>query len=205
MKNNVILSWLTVFILLNLIAFKSEGQIKIQMINGKVFEAVNYSTGDMYINYKKPGTGRWLNKKVDRYDVFSILKADGTEEMIYQADSLDFSIEEARQYIKGEQAALKYYRRPTNAIGAAAIGVGSSVLSFYGLPVPMIYSVIIGRFNTKKIQVPESYDKQISGTEPFRLGYQKTARNMKIQQSLKWGYVSLGVSIAAILLYENNK
>lgn len=186
-------------------ALHSEAQVKILMINGKVIDASSYSIGDLYVTYKKPGTSNARNRKVDRYDVFSIVKADNTEEMVYMPDSLDFSIAEAKEYIKGEQAAHLYYHKPANSIAAAAIGVGSSVLSFYALPVPMIYSVIIGRFNSKNLQLPSSYDKQLSSTEPFRLGYQKSARNIKIQQSLKWGYISLGVSLAAIIIYEKNK
>ena len=205
MKNKHILIGFAVFILMNLMALHSEAQVKILMINGKVIDASSYSIGDLYITYKKPGTSNARNRKVDRYDVFSIIKADNTEEMVYMPDSLDFSIAEAKEYIKGEQAAHLYYHKPANSIAAAAIGVGSSVLSFYALPVPMIYSVIIGRFNSKNLQLPSSYDKQLSSTEPFRLGYQKSARNIKIQQSLKWGYISLGISLAAIIIYEKNK
>ncbi len=200
-----ILIGFTVFILMNLITHNSEAQVKIQMINGKVIDASSYTVGDLYITYIKLGTNKSRSKKVDRYDVFSILKADSSEEMVYMPDSLDFSIKEAKEYIKGEQAAHLFYRKPANSIAAAAIGVGSSVLSFYALPVPMIYSVIIGRFNSKKLQLPDSYDQQLASTEPFRLGYQKSARNIKIQQSLKWGYISLGISLAAVIIYEKNK
>jgi len=190
---------------MNLVAFKSMAQVKIQLINGNVIDAQSYAIGDLWLTYKKPGTNINRSKKIDRYDVFSVAKADETEEVVYQADSLDFSIAEAREYIKGEQAAHLYYKKPVNTVGAIAIGVGSSALSFYGLPIPMIYSIIVGRFNPKKIQVPDTFDQQLANTDPFRMGYQKSARNMKIQQSLKWGYISLSVSIAAILIYENNK
>jgi hypothetical protein len=215
----------TVFVILLCIlssSLKVQAQNHIIMINGTTIEAASYSVNAEYVTYRKPGSVAKSPKMIDRYDVFEIIKADSSEEMIYQSDSLDFTVAEVRQYIKGEQAAHLYYRRPANMIGAAVVGLGAGVLSFYSLPVPMIYSVIAGRFNCHKIEVrncepivynvsnekfqtPRAtttvYDESLVKSEPFISGYQKTARNMKIQQSLKWGYISLGVSLAALIAY----
>ena len=84
---------------------------------------------------------------------------------------------------------------------AGIIGVGTSLLSFYSLPAPMLYSVIIGRFNPKHMQIPAGYDAPYSTTEEYRFGYNKKARNIKIQQSLKWGYIGLGVGLAGFIIY----
>ena len=196
----------TIFVILFCIlssCLKVQAQNHIIMINGTTIEAASYTVNAEYVTYRKPGSVSKSPKVIDRFDVFEIIKADSSEEMIYQGDSLDFTVPEVRQYIKGEQAAHLYYRRPTNMIGAAAVGLGAGMLSFYSLPVPMIYSVIVGRFNTSasKIKATEVYDQQLVKSEPFITGYQKTARNMKIQQSLKWGYISLGVSLAAFIAY----
>ncbi len=175
-------------------------QHKIVMINGKVIEASEYTVGDMFISYKKTD-GNGSMKAVDRYDVFAIQRQDGTEEMIYVSDSIDYTVAEAREYIKGEQTAHELFnRRPIQAT-SILVGGAASLLSFYSLPVPMLYAVAVGRFNTKNIKVASDTDKHLLDSEAYREGYQREVRNLKIQQSLKWGYISLGLGLTGLLIY----
>jgi hypothetical protein len=206
MESRMKLKLLVVIILLSGINYCANAQGTIQMISGKLIKVDYYSVGDLFVSYKKQGDKKGNTKAVDRYDVFSIIKTDSSEQIIYApADSLDYTVEEARQYIKGEQAAHLYYKKPGNGISAAAVGLGSSLLSFYALPVPMIYAVALGRFNPKINQLPSNFDPQLAAAEPFKFGYQKAARNIKIQQSLKWGYISLGVGLTALIIYGVNQ
>jgi hypothetical protein len=197
LKAIALLCWIFTFAASQLCA-----QNKILLLNGKLIDAESYSLGDIFLNYKRPGDARTAPRLIDRYDVFSIQRSDSTEEIIYlPADSLDYSIEEARLYIKGEQLANMYYNRPSVKWSSAAVGIGSSILNFYALPVPMIYSLVLGRFNPRNIQVPEEYS-YLKQNEAFQTGYKKAGRNIKIQQSLKWGYVSLGLGIAGFLVFK---
>ncbi|CAN5544155.1 hypothetical protein BH11BAC2_BH11BAC2_08810 [soil metagenome] len=197
---------ISLIILISLCWLPGKSQNKILLINGKVIEAETYSIGDLFVTYKKAGDSRSTPRAVDRYDVFSVIRRDSTEEIVYTPDSLDFTLEEARSYIKGEQIALAYYRRPSTSISSAILGAGSSILSFYALPVPFLYGVILSRFNPKpsKFQLPENMDRAIVNDEPFKLGYQKAARNLKIQKSLKWGYIGLGVGLTTLIIYGAN-
>ena len=173
------------------------------MLNGKTIEATQTSLGDVFLTYKKPGDKRNSLKAIDRYDVFSVTDSTGAETVIYvPADSLDFTVPEARNYILGEQMAYQYYHKPSTAWSSAVIGAGSSLLSFYALPVPMLYAVVLGRFNPKVKGVPSTIDQTTVNSEPFRFGYQKAARNLKIQRSLKWGYISLGVGLTGLIVYS---
>jgi hypothetical protein len=65
----------------------------------------------------------------------------------------------------------------------------------------MLYAVVAGRFNPKEIKVPEGFDASLKNSEPYKMGYEKGARNIKIQKSLKWGYISLGVGLTALIIY----
>lgn len=156
---------------------------------------------DENIRYSKTNDHKpW--RAVDRYDVYSITDRNGKENVIYSpADSFDFSVEEARFYIEGEKAAFQYYNSRPISISSAIVGVGSSLLSFYSLPVPMIYSVVAGRFSPQKIHKTEGMEPAITESEPFKLGYQKAARNIKIQHSMKWGYIGLGTGLAGLIIY----
>lgn len=182
-------------------AVSSSAQQKMLLLNGNEIEIKSYEMGDPYITYKKTNDKKNKTRIVERYDVFSIKKEDGTEDLIYKEDSLTFTIEEARNYIRGEQAAKIFYNKPGVTGGAGIFGVGTCLLSFYSLPVPMLYSVVIGRFDPPKMQIPKDYDLPYSTTESYRLGYNKKARNIKIQQSLKWGYIGLGLGLTGLIIY----
>lgn len=209
---NLILSKLSAaaILLALLIGTQVDAQHSIQLLNGKQVMAANYTIGDVFISYKKPNDTRTAPRLIDRFDVFSVKKSTGEEEVLYTpSDSLDFSVAEARLFIDGEQTAMKYYNRPSVKWTSAAIGAGSSILSFYALPIPMLYSLAIGRHNPQHLQMNLRSEKEVvlspemtakKDNEAFRFGYQRAARNIKIQQSLKWGYVSLGVGIAAWII-----
>ncbi|MBK7964729.1 MAG: hypothetical protein IPK10_05180 [Bacteroidetes bacterium] len=188
--------------LLNLLSINSQAQQRILLLSGKYISIESYQLGSDLLTYKKTNDKRKKLRIVDRYDVFSIETEGQGEQIIYTpADSLDFSIEEARLYIQGEQVASEYYKARGASISSAIVGAGSGFLSFYAIPVPMIYSIVLGRFNPKKMKLPENFDQNIANTEAFQFGYKKSARNTKIQQSLKWGYISLGVSLTGLILY----
>lgn len=198
------------FLIVLMISSQLRAQHTIQLLNGKQIIAETYSVGDMFVSYKKVGDTRTAPRLIDRFDVFSVKNASGSEEMLYApSDSLDFSIADARLYIEGEQTAIKYYNRPSVKWTSAALGAGSSILSFYALPIPMLYSLAIGRHNPHNIQMAPRSEKDVplsaemaakKDNEAFRFGYQRASRNIKIQQSLKWGYISLGVGIAALIV-----
>jgi hypothetical protein len=181
--------------------FPASGQNKILLLSGKTIETEHFSVGDEYLSYKK-SSGKKLLGTLDKYDVFSVTDSAGNENLIYQpADSLDFTVDEARNYILGEQAAFSVYKKPATAWSSAIIGAGSSILAFYALPVPMVYAVVLGRFNPKVQNVPSNIDPAIASSEPFVYGYKRSARNLKIQRSLKWGYISLGLGLTGLLIY----
>ncbi len=195
---------LTLLLLLLLFIFPkyTQAQQRILLLNGKYIPIETYQLGDEFVSFKKINDKRKKMRTVDRYDVFSIQTEGQEEKIIYTpADSLDFTIEEAKLYIQGEQVASEYYKARGASISSAVVGLSSSLLSFYAIPVPMIYSIVLGRFNPKKMKLPENFDQNIANNEAFQFGYKKSARNTKIQQSLKWGYISLGVGLTGLIIY----
>lgn len=197
---------------------------QIKLLNGRTIPIETFQIGPDVITYKKPGDKPNRTRSVDRYDVFSIANSSGGEDVVYSpVDSLDFSVEEARRFVLGEQAALSYYKAHGASVSSAIAGMGAGFLQFYGLPVPMLYSVAIGRFSplqttnrprefsethssnrekriVSKMRLPDSFDQTLVNNPEFRMGYDKAARNIKIQHSLKWGYIGLGTSLATLLI-----
>jgi hypothetical protein len=180
-------------------------QDKLLLLNGKYIELKNYTLNEDYIFYNKKEDNRSKQRVMEKLDVFSIQKVDGSEEIVYKEDTVNgLSIEQVRNYIRGEQAAMRFYNRQAHVGEAAIIGMASSILIFYSLPLPMLNAVVLGRFSPRKMQIPEGYDQPFSATEEYQVGYQKKARNLKIQQSLKWGYIGLGVGLAGFIAYFSN-
>ena len=179
---------------------KASAQQKIKLLNGKTIYPISYSIGEMFVNYKLEGDNAKKLRLVDKFDVFSVTDSENKEEVLYKpVDSLDFSIEDARFYMDGENAARTYFNKPGVRISSAGVGLASGILSFYSLPIPFFYGIAITQRNPKKLQLPEEM-KSMENNEAFRFGYNREARNIKMKQSLKYGYISLGVSIAALFL-----
>jgi hypothetical protein len=196
---------LRIFLLLIItipIGLQSFAQDKLLLINGRTIELKNYSINEEFVFYNRKGDARSKPRLIEKVDVFSIQKGDGSEVLIFKDDSANgLSIEQVRNYIRGEQAAMRFYNRQAHIGESAIIGMASSILIFYSLPAPMFNAVILGRFSPKAMQIPEGYDLPYSTTEEYKVGYQKKARNIKIQQSIKWGYIGLGVGLAGFITY----
>jgi hypothetical protein len=175
----------------------TNAQQKITLLNGEEINVTSYSIGEMFVNYKLVGDSPKKLRLVDKYDVFSVTSSDNKEEVLYKpADSLDFTIEEARIYMDGERAANKYFDRTGSSVSSVYVGAASGVLGFFSIPAPFLYSMVLGRKNPK--QLPAEF-KNYENNEAFRLGYNREARNIKFKQSLKFGYVSLGISLTMLV------
>jgi hypothetical protein len=198
-------------------------QGKLVMLNGKEKRFTSAEVKGETIVYQREEGNKTISRKVDKYDVFSILRDNGSEEIIYSPDTvagLDPTISEVRDYIKGERYAGTVYRKPMNLISGIAVGGAGSMIGFYGLIVPVVYPAILGRF-TPKIKEPVTHNyNEITGkydlitspettpnvviTEAFSAGYGKKARNMKIKNSLIGGGLGFAVGITVLALVFNN-
>lgn len=174
-------------------------------LNGK---EKRFSTAEIkgeYILYKpEHKEGNWF-KRADRYNVFAIIRDETGEEIIYQPDTIeggDPTIEEVRDYIKGGQFAIESYNKPANKGTSLYVGVASSLAGFYGLPIPILYTTIIGTVSPK---LPKS-ELDANHSELFIVGYQKKSRNIKIKQSLIYGGIGFSVGVAWFaFVFANDK
>jgi hypothetical protein len=135
-------------LLLLLIAGIAQAQDTIVLITGKVIPVKSVDYRDYSIDYRT-ADGLKL-KSIDAGRVFSVKYANGAERVIFRTDSLDaadFSEDEMRRFIIGEQDARQFYRNQSSKFLGFAIGGGSSLGGFFGLPVPLIFSTAIGGFS----------------------------------------------------------
>ncbi len=136
-----------------------------------------------------------FSKRVSRDLVFSILKPDSTEIVVYNADTLgyfadgeadvEYNIEEMRLYIKGRQDGRKHSFHDV-AIGAG-VGMASAFLFtwtwdlFYAPIPPAICIGVMAGFVRDVRPVSKNLESiQYLWSGPYMDGYQRSAKGRKI-------------------------
>ena len=102
----------------------ASAQGKLVYLNGNEKRFTTAEVKGEFIVYQPEGSKSHKVKKADLYNVFSINKDDGSEQVVYKPDTSegDPTVEELRDYIKGENFAEGYYKKPMNSIGGVAVG-----------------------------------------------------------------------------------
>lgn len=179
-------------------------QIKMLLLNGKTKDIKQYEIKGEWIFYKKLNDPKDKMRKMDKFNVFSATNPDGSEEIIYDPDTIiegDPSVEWVRTYIKGEQYGMTHYDKYTNKIVGALVGGGFAYFSYYGPIGVFIYSM--GRNIVKpKIPPSDSIDPAIFNSEQFQLGFRKHVRNKRIKDSLIFGGIGFAVGFAAFAVFK---
>ncbi len=141
------------FVLFLLVSNLCNAQDTLVLITGKIIPVKSVDLSDYTITYRTlDGTKL---KNIDPARIFSIKYANGAERVIFQTDSLDpidFSEDEMRRFIKGEQDARQFYRNNTVRYTSILVGGVSSLGAIYGLPGPLLYATVVGGYspNLKK-------------------------------------------------------
>ena len=145
-----------------------------------------------------------FTKKVARDITFSILKADSTEIVVYNADTLGFfadgeadreyGVEEMRWFIKGQQAGRKHKVAFDVLLGVAVGAISSGAGAYWGPSIPAGTVICTSIFHNK-IKNKAGVDASLFDNEAFRDGYDKAAKRKKTWSFVKGSVVGLGFGI----------
>ncbi|MCB9186029.1 MAG: hypothetical protein H6601_04710 [Flavobacteriales bacterium] len=158
---------------------------------------------------KKGKVRNRYTKRVARQLVFSILRADGTEEVVYNADTLglladgefekEYGVEEMRLYIKGRQDGRKHSF--SDVYIGASTGLVSGLLFTYFLdlfyaPIPPAIGVIaLAARNNFKPSKKLNIDPSLLESEAYMDGYIQSAKGRKILAFTVGAIGGMGVGI----------
>lgn len=185
--------------------FYSNAQDTIVLLSGKTIIAKNIAVGMYSVTYYSLKENSW-QKRIGPESVFSIKHADGTERIVYERDSLeeeDYTVEQMRMYVRGEQDAMKYYKNNVNKIAAFACGGVASFFGFYGLIGPAIYSTVSGSVSPI-MEKQKVSDPVLLHADEYREGYQRKVRDKKVKSSILYGIAGFAATFAAISIATHN-
>lgn len=150
-----------------------------------------------------------FTKSFSRNQVFSILRADGPEEIIYNADTLgyfadgeaevEYGVEEMRMYIKGRQDGRKHSFHDVY-IGAG-VGLASALLltytwdAFYAPIPPAICIAVMAGLRKVKPSAKLELTQNFLTSEAYMDGYHRSAKGRKIFAFTMGAVGGLGVGI----------
>jgi hypothetical protein len=191
------------FLLLALYALSLSAQETITLLNGKVIPASRVKIDEFSISYSKDTAGGF--RRIDNYRVFSVTQSDGSETVVYRKDpedSLDFTPEQMRLFIQGEQEADRNFKGYFNMGTAAAVGAGASYFAIWGLLVPPLYSTVVGGFSPD-MEMADLSDPSKRNIPEFCEGYQRKVRDRKIRQSFVAGMIGFAAGFVLFTTLSN--
>ena len=190
-------------VVLTLLTLTGFSQDRILMMSGSVLECRVTSTDDVFVMYERTKrNGKVQQSSVSRYEVFSIIYADGREEVIYQTDFIqktEYTEDEMRAYIAGSQDAYKNHKAKFSFWGGIGVGLVAGYLGegnvFVTFGTPVVFS---GAHYVPNIRIREEYmsDLDYKFNNNYALGYERVARSRMMLRGL--GGSALGSAIGSI-------
>lgn len=204
---------LAAFFLISTSAF---AQTKFTLVNGKEIDVSSYEVKGEWIVYK--GLDNKERRK-DKYKVFSAVTGD-KEEIFYEPDILneDPTIDWVRDYIRGEQYAMKHEKEKwcssdgewkrsritVNHVAGFATGFSGSLLGFYGVIIPAGYATVSSLFPLKMPPASDLTPEQ-KNSEAFNYGYQRRMKNKRIKRGFISSMAGFAAGIITFTAIERSK
>jgi hypothetical protein len=167
-------------------------------------EALDKQLTDAKQNRKDARERAKFTNKVARDIVFSILKYDSTEIIVYNADTLGFfadgeadreyGVEEMRMYIKGQQAGRKHKVAFDVLLGVAVGSISAGAGAYWGPSIPAGTVIFTSVFHNK-IKNKARVDPSLFDSDPFRDGYERAAKRKKAWSFVKGSIAGMGFGI----------
>ncbi len=176
--------------------FSQEKKDTILLLNGAIIisEVVDTTNGVTIIrDTKKPGR----NIVIENDRIFSIKNTSG-EHVMYVYDTIignEFTEEEMRYFIKGEQDAEKGFKARGALYGNLALGLASGVTGSFFCPIPPF--AFIAMSGLPKVRIKHSTVSNIEylKQEAYIMGYERVARKKRKFQSMIGGGAGLVVGL----------
>ena len=177
--------------------------------NGKIIiTQVTETSSPSVITIIKPGSRKHKKIEIDREDIFSVKYAKtGKEDIYYIYDTLvghDFTVEDARKFIAGEQDAQKGFHAVGISVTAFVIGFASGDYegNFFAAVPPFFFEGITS-YPVIRVRHKGVRDIKIANTDPYLYGYYLAASGKRMLHSFLWSGIGLVSGLAANFIFDN--
>ncbi len=183
-------------ICISFISIAQEQKDTLLLLNGTtiISTIVDTTNGVTTIkDLKKPGK----NIVIENDRIFSIKNASG-EQVLYVYDTIignEFTEEEMRYYIKGEQDAEKGFKSPGALYGNLALGLASGLTGSFFCPIPPFAFIALSGLPKVKIKHSTVSNIEYLKQDAYIIGYERVARKKRKFQSMIGGGVGLVVGL----------
>ncbi|MBL7882735.1 MAG: hypothetical protein JNL69_01600 [Bacteroidia bacterium] len=196
MLKNISYTFSLLFSIFSSASFSQADKDTVLLLNGTVIisTVVDTTNGVLTIKNKKNPN---KNHVIDNERVFSIRNSSG-ENIIYTYDTLignEFTVEEMRYFIKGEQDAEKGFKAYGSLYGNLALGIASGLTGSFFCPIPPFAFVALSGLPKVKIKHKTVSNLEYLKQDPYLMGYERVARKKRKVQSLIGGGVGLAVGL----------
>lgn len=183
-------------------------------VSGDKVALMSYQQDSLNQNIYILKTMKGKYKSINSEEIFSFVKKTGGEEIIFEpfeVDDANFTIENMRIYIKGEQEARKNSPAFLATVSGFLVGVASPILlstvgtsSLFYSPIPVAATnFVVGLTVPTEKSVVREYP-QMGKNNFFVEGYRTTARSKRLNNSIKGGLIGLGIGVVSSFILSNN-
>jgi hypothetical protein len=186
----------SVFFSFAFITSAQENKDTVLLMNGDVVICTVIDTTGGITSIKNPKNPK-KNITVENDRIFSIKSPSG-ERMIYSYDTIignEFTIDEMRYFIYGEQDADHKYKANGSLIIGAAVGLLSGVTGSFLCPVPPFAFAALSGVTKVKIKKETVSNPDFLNQDPYLMGYERVAKKKRKLKSLIGGGIGLVVGL----------
>jgi len=195
-------------LLLLLLACRVQGQDHILLMNGQTLEGRVLGQSTLEVRYQVPKGARLIERTEPTESVFSVTDSLGKERVWYFMDTVfgnDYSVDQMRWLIKGEQDARQGYRPLWPMLGGFAVGAGAVIaldLEVMSLLLPPVYAGLMAmpRVHVSKGSIT---DPLMEGDPYYATGYATVGRTKRVLRSLYATFAGVAVGLAVRQLIIN--
>ena len=174
------------------------GQDRILLMNGQTIDAKVIGQSTLEVRYALIKNNKVKERAEPTEQVFSVTDSLGVEKLWYFQDSMfgnDFSVQEMRHYIRGEQDARKGYKPIIPMIGGFVAGAGLVIgldIEFMAMLIPPVYgaAMALPRVHVTRGSITNPL---MDGDNFYAYGYARAGKNKRIIRSLLSSAVGVAV------------
>lgn len=192
------------FVLATNISFSQNGKDTILLLNGAVVIGTVMDTLNGVTTIKNPKDST-KNELIENDRIFSITNANG-ESIMYVYDTIignEFTIDEMRYFILGEQDAEKGYKAKGAFWANMLIGAAGGVTGSFLCPIPPFAFTALSGLPRVKIKTSSVSNIDYIKHDTYIMGYERVARKKRKLSSLVGGGIGIGVGIGTFFILKS--